>query len=74
VVLEHLFGENYTYTDDVEVPYGKAPRTFNSFKQASAEAAISRLYGGIHYRSAIDLGIVQGQEVGNYIIEKMYLP
>jgi hypothetical protein len=42
-------------------------RSFDSFLQASEEAALSRLYGGIHYRMAIDNGLDQGQAVGNYI-------
>ncbi|MBT4959940.1 MAG: phosphatidic acid phosphatase, partial [Flavobacteriaceae bacterium] len=46
-------------------------RKFNSFIHASEEAAISRLYGGIHYRMAIDEGIIQGRKVGNYINEKL---
>ena len=36
-------------------------------KKAADEAAISRLYGGIHYRMAIDQGVVQGRKVGQYI-------
>jgi hypothetical protein len=29
------------------------------------EAAMSRFYGGIHYRAAIENGIVQGKEIGD---------
>ncbi len=70
-VLTALVGDNFQYTDDVEVKYGLEQRDFNSFNEASAQAAISRLYGGIHYMPAITDGITQGQEVGKYIIENV---
>ena len=39
-------------------------RSFSSVKQAADEACISRLYGGIHYRSAIEQGKTEGEQVG----------
>ncbi|WP_238719037.1 vanadium-dependent haloperoxidase [Pelagihabitans pacificus] len=72
-VLTHLFGKNYAFVDATEVPYGLPVRSFSSFHQASQEAAISRLYGGIHYRPAIELGITQGQQIGQHIITKIRL-
>lgn len=67
-VLENYFGKEFTYTDSVELPFGKAPRKFNSFRQASDEAAISRLYGGIHYIEAIEDGKLQGHNIGDWQI------
>ena len=43
---------------------GLAPRAFASFDAFAAEAAVSRLYGGIHFRSAIERGLEQGRCVG----------
>lgn len=63
-VLTHFFGDNYAFIDSTEVPYGMPPRLFPSFQAASDEAAISRLYGGIHFAPAIDLGVEQGAQVG----------
>ena len=51
--------------------YNLPARKFNSFLEASEEAAISRLYGGIHYNMAIDEGVAQGQKVGEHIVEKI---
>jgi hypothetical protein len=45
-------------------------RNFSSFMQAANEASISRVYGGIHYRSGVDAGAMQGREVGDYVINK----
>ena len=69
--LTYLYGESFSYSDTVEVKYGLTARDFNSFKEASQEAAISRLYGGIHYRPAIDNGVDQGIEVGEFIVGKL---
>ncbi len=66
-VLTSIFGDDFQFDDDTEVPYGLPIRSFNSFNDAAAEAALSRLYGGIHYRAAIDEGLVQGKQIGNYV-------
>jgi len=71
--LTSVFGDNFAYTDDVELEYGLPIRKFESFYQASEEAAISRLYGGIHYRPAIDYGVDQGQKVGDLIVSRLKL-
>ncbi|MDQ2721477.1 MAG: vanadium-dependent haloperoxidase [Bacteroidota bacterium] len=70
VILTHFFGEHFSFTDSVEVAYGLSPRHFQSFKEAAAEAAISRFYGGIHFMDAIDNGVKQGAEVGNWVLSK----
>ncbi|MDJ1500587.1 vanadium-dependent haloperoxidase [Xanthocytophaga agilis] len=67
-VLTHLYGDNISFVDSTEVQYGIPPRSFKSFRQACEEAAISRLYGGIHYRSAIEVGLVQGGQVGEWVL------
>ena len=71
--LTSIYGDNFAYTDDVELEYGLPIRKFNSFYHASEEAAVSRLYGGIHYRPAIDYGVDQGQKVGDLIVERLKL-
>jgi len=70
-VLTYLLGPQLDYTDDAEILFDIQPRSFHSFRDAAAEAAISRLYGGIHYRDAIVNGQVQGKAIGEYIVEKM---
>jgi PAP2 superfamily len=70
-VLTDEFGDKFAFTDTVEADYGLPPRSFASFKEAAAEAAISRLYGGIHYRMAIEEGIGQGRKVGELVIERV---
>lgn len=72
VVLTHFFGDNFSFVDDTEVYFGLPERTFNSFYEASNEAAISRLYGGIHYRDACELGVAQGRSVGHHVVNTLF--
>lgn len=72
-VLTRFFGDNLPFNDDTETPYGLPVRTFASFNKAAEEAAISRLYGGIHYRAAIENGQVQGRKIGEKVMKKIRL-
>jgi hypothetical protein len=63
-VLADLFGDSYTLVDHTHEDRGLPPRTFASFTAIAEEAALSRLYGGIHYRRAIEMGIAQGNCIG----------
>lgn len=65
-VLTDMFG-HMPFEDHTHDAIGLAPRTFSSFFSAADEAAISRLYGGIHYRSAIEDGVSQGVCIGEKV-------
>lgn len=67
-ILTHYFGEGFSFTDSVEVTYGLAPRHFESFQQAATEAGLSRFYGGIHFKDAIDNGRLQGLKTGEWVL------
>jgi hypothetical protein len=71
VILTHYFGDHFAYRDSVEVSYGLPARSFNSFKEAANEAAISRFYGGIHFMDAITNGLQQGTKVGELVLQKL---
>jgi len=71
VALTKLFGDNFAFTDSTEIEFGMTARSFNSFIAASEEAAMSRMYGGIHYRPAVENGIVEGRALGNFIVDKI---
>ena len=70
-ILTHFLGDNFEFLDTSEEKYGLPARNFKSFFHASEEAAISRIYGGIHYMPAITYGVEQGEKVGNHIINKI---
>lgn len=67
-VLTHLFGDNYAFTDQSPAPDGVPQRSFASFNAAAEEAAISRLYGGIHFRPAIAHGQALGRDIAAHAI------
>ena len=69
--LTSIFGDNFAFDDDTELPYGLPVRSFSSFRQAADEAAISRMYGGIHYRAAVDVGVKQGRDLGDLVVERL---
>jgi len=71
IALTDIFGDNFAFDDDTELPYGLPVRSFSSFNQASDEAAVSRIYGGIHYRAAIEVGLDQGRDLGKFVIENI---
>jgi hypothetical protein len=70
-VLTYLLGDNFTFNDNTEIPFGSGERSFKSFRQAAAEASMSRFYGGIHYMESIVNGNKQGIMVANNIIGKI---
>lgn len=71
VILTHLFGEAFSYTDDTEVEFGLEARSYTSFDQAVQEASVSRLYGGIHFMPAIKNGVTEGKAIGQLVLQRM---
>jgi hypothetical protein len=74
-ILESIFGTSYNFVDHTHAyrtDINGTPRSFASFKEFADEAAISRLYGGIHYRKAIDVGVAQGRLVAKNILKLQF--
>jgi hypothetical protein len=73
-VLAGVFGtDNISFTasaEGVSVP----DRTFASFSLASEEAAVSRLYGGIHWKYDNDDGLALGGLVGGHVFATQLRP
>lgn len=68
-VLARLYG-----TDHIAFTVGSdflphVMRQFPSFSAAAAEAADSRVYAGIHFRSASEDGLAAGVEIGEWVYE-----
>jgi hypothetical protein len=61
-----MFG-HLAFVDHSHDASGLEARSFTSFYDAADEAAISRLYGGIHFRSAIEEGVQQGVCIGEKV-------
>ncbi len=69
-LLTEQFGD-LAFTDDTHAGLGMPARSFTSFLEAANEAAISRLYGGIHFRAAIERGVEQGLCIGDVISDEI---
>ena len=72
-VLASFFGQDTPFTVDSDAMPG-VTRSFTSFNQALAELADARVFGGIHFRTACDDGLVLGRAVGNYVLQNAFLP
>ena len=65
VVLASVLGgdqANFSFTSGK--PFEGLTRSFTSFSQAARESADSRVYAGIHFRSACEDGLALGRKVG----------
>jgi hypothetical protein len=65
-VLTDLFGD-VAFVDRTHDRRGLPARSFRSFHEAAEEAGLSRLYGGIHFRAAIERGLEQGRCIGRRV-------
>jgi hypothetical protein len=45
------------------------PQGADDFKALADEASLSRLYGSIHYRSDIEIGLDLGNDIGTFMVE-----
>ena len=73
-VLAMFYGtDNIAFTTGSDFLPGVA-RHFTSFSAAAGEAAVSRLYGGIHFRSANEDGLAAGVEIGDWTFMRYMQP
>lgn len=73
-VLTNLFGNNFAFTDKTldrfQISTDKrylVNRSFPNFYAMAEESSMSRVYGGIHYRQACEVGVSQGRIIGREI-------
>lgn len=59
-----LGGDQASFTFTSGKPFEGINRSFTSFSQAARESADSRVYAGIHFRSACEDGLALGRKVG----------
>jgi hypothetical protein len=70
-VMTALLGASVAFDDSTNLALGHPVRRFGSFWEAAKEAAISRLYGGIHYPMAVQNGTELGRCIGEKIIARI---
>ena len=75
-VLAHAFGRDdigFTFTS-MSADSANPVRSFRSFSEAARENAESRVRAGIHFRFAIEAGLVLGQDIGRYTVRTLLQP
>lgn len=70
-ILTNIFGEDTPFLDTTQRLWGWPDRMFESVNEAAWEAAESRIYGGIHYREAVEAGFQEGKEIGDFVYAKL---
>ncbi|SFE08178.1 PAP2 superfamily protein [Chitinophaga sp. CF118] len=71
-ILAAYFGTGFSFTDNQKVPEGFTPRFFNGFVNMIDEAAISRVYGGIHYEFDSEVGKQTGGDIAERVLSLRY--
>jgi len=66
-ILAHIFGDQTAFTDSTEFPYHHGVRSFKSISDAYKQVSASRVYGGIHFQESVDQGMIQGQNTGEWV-------
>jgi membrane-associated phospholipid phosphatase len=62
-ILSAEIGNQVSFIDSSSILYGFSPRSFSNFNDYAQEAAISRMYAGIHYRFDNENGFTCGQQI-----------
>jgi len=71
-MLTHLLGDGVGFIDTIGRQNGHPDQTYRSFREAAEEAALSRLWGSIHYPMGIEEGLVQGRHVAELLIGRLH--
>jgi hypothetical protein len=74
-VLRRFFhSDDVPFTTTSGFPFAGLTRSFTSFSQAAAENGESRIYAGIHFRSAVEDGIEEGKNIGRFTFVHVLKP
>lgn len=69
-VLRRFFHHDHiAFTVTSGAPFPGLTRSFTGFSQAAQENGDSRVYAGIHFRSAVTDGIAQGRKIGRFVFK-----
>jgi len=74
-VLSRFFKTDFvSFTTTSGAPFPGFTRSFTSFSQAALENANSRLFAGIHFRTANTEGVRLGEKIGKFIFKHSLKP
>jgi PAP2 superfamily len=72
-VLEAFLGHHYGFTATSATVPG-VERSFDSLAAFVEDGKLGRVYGGIHFRSAVDEGARQGKKLGKWVLRTLLEP
>ena len=73
-LLRRMCKNDEPYLDSTNAYINLPPRKFNNMKEAAELAALSRFYGGIHYKFSIQQGLTLGDSIADRVAERFKLP
>jgi PAP2 superfamily len=74
-VLRQVFGtDQVAFTATSGAPFAGLTRTFSRFSEAGQENADSRVYAGVHFRSATTNGLTLGRQIGRFTVRHALRP
>jgi hypothetical protein len=71
VLISFLRGKHFEFSVTSEVLPG-VERSFTNFSAAAEEATLSRIFGGVHFRSDLTTGQRLGREVADFVVENFF--
>jgi hypothetical protein len=66
--------DDVPFTTTSGAPFAGITRSFSSFSEAARENGESRIYAGIHFRSAVNDGIKHGKKIGAFAFTHVLRP
>jgi hypothetical protein len=72
VILGNEFGDRIPFTLESDTMFG-VTRSFHGVSEALEEVKNARVYAGIHFRTATDVGQALGAAVANYVLANAFL-
>ncbi|HXJ58238.1 MAG TPA: vanadium-dependent haloperoxidase [Verrucomicrobiae bacterium] len=74
-VLAHFFGtDDFSFSITTSTAPGGVYRSYTSFSQAAEENLNSRVWLGVHFRTACHHGLNQGKQVANFVVHHFLRP
>ena len=75
-VLEKFLGQHYAFDAREDVPQipGVQVRRFPDLQAMIEDMGLARIYGGMHFRTAVEEGARQGKKIGKWVLENILLP
>lgn len=70
VVMSSFFGNDFGFANSGDSRVNQL-RVYDNFSQAADESGMSRIYGGIHFMSANEDGLLLGRNIGNYVLQNL---